>query len=247
MKKYLLPSVFVLIACGYLFLSHGYIYRHIGSAQLRFPEIASAYALPESESSSDARVVYAALGDSLTSGVGATSYTESYPYLLATWLGKKQPVTLHTYSYPGIRTIGLIETYLPQAIASRPDIVTVLIGTNDIHGKISSRAFERNYRVILEKLTSETKAKIYAISIPYIGSNTLLLPPNNYYFDYRTSAFNAIIERLAKEYNVTYIDIATPTQELMRRDSALYAADSFHPSALGYRLWADIIYDTFNQ
>ncbi len=230
---------------AYLFLSHAYIYRSIGRAGLSFPQIESEYFFSAQNASQP--IVYAALGDSLTAGVGVAQYTDSYPYQLAQKLSEMRALKLHTLAYPGARSSDVLLTHVQGARNAKPDIVTLLIGTNDIHGKVPLSEFEANYRAILTILTTETSARIYAISIPYIGSSSLILPPHTLYFEYRTEEFNATIKRLAQEFNVSYIDIATATQADFKKDSLFYAADSFHPSALGYALWSNLIYAGIHQ
>lgn len=220
----------------YIFLTNAYIYHRIHTGNLSFPDSEHTYTL----TGSDPKKTYVALGDSLTAGVGVATYTESFPHRLAQLLSKQYGVELKVLATPGLRSAGIISDHLTTAVAAKPDIVTVLIGTNDIHGRITTREFEANYRTILEQLR-KTDADIYAISIPYIGSRTLIFPPMNFYFDWRTRHFNNIIQRLAAEYKVTYIDIAETTKNELKPDT-LYSSDSFHPNAAGYARWATLIY-----
>lgn len=185
---------------------------------------------------------YVALGDSLTSGMGLKNYEESFPYLLTKdFFSKNINIDLQNFSYPGYRTDDLIKNLLEPAIAAKPQIVTLLIGVNDIHGFYSKDKFKKNYQYILERLTKETEAKIYAISLPFIGDN-VFLPPFNYYSDYQTEEFNKIIRESTDQYSIKYIDIAEPTKALFFHDKSYYVADEFHPSALGHALWEKIIF-----
>jgi lysophospholipase L1-like esterase len=243
MKK--LSIIITIIAVLYLYLSHAYIYYKISRADLKSPYQQSYYLAGDNASMKN--LVYAALGDSLTSGVGADKYEDSYPYLLAQKLIKGDAITLKNFSFPGARTGGLINNLLPPAIAANPDIITLLIGVNDVHGNISDAKFKKNYQYILERLAKETNAKIYAIAIPSIGSNALIPFPYKYYFNWKTVKFNNIIKGLANGYNIKYIDLNTATSELFKKNGGHYAADLFHPSAAGYALWAKIIYDDINQ
>lgn len=229
-------AVGIIAAWCYIFLANAYIYHRIHAGNLSYPDTEHTYTLrgPGPEKT------YVALGDSLTAGIGVASYTESFPHRLAEQLASTQRVRLEVMATPGLRSGGLLSEYVTTAIAAKPDIITVLIGTNDIHGRVSARDFEANYRVILEKLGT-TDAKIYTVSIPYIGSRTLIFPPMNFYFDWKTRQFNGIIERLASEYKVTYIDIAEPTRRELKSDT-MYSNDSFHPNATGYARWANLIY-----
>lgn len=208
---------------------------------LKVPSVQNSYIFNEVDSGEN--LIYAALGDSLTSGMGLNKYENSFPYLLAKDLfldGKK--VSLKNFSYPGYRTDDLIENLLDQAIASNPQIITLLIGVNDIHGFYSQEKFKKNYQFILDRLTKETKAKIYVISLPYIGDD-VFVAPFNYYSSQRTAEFNEIIKELARVHNIKYIDIAEPTKTIFSQDKSYYATDEFHPSAAGHALWEKIIFN----
>lgn len=229
-------AVGIIAAWCYIFLTNAYIYHRIHTGNLSVPDTEHTYVL----NGPGPQKKYVALGDSLTSGVGVHSYTESFPHRVAKLLSKEHGVELQVLAHPGLRSAGVISDYLTTTVAAKPDIVTVLIGTNDIHGRVSAREFKSNYRTILEKLR-ETDADVYAVSIPYIGSRTLVFPPMNFYFDWRTRHFNNIIRSLAEEYKVAYIDIAEATRQELKPDT-FYSSDSFHPNALGYARWATIIY-----
>jgi lysophospholipase L1-like esterase len=232
---------------AYLFLAHAYFFWRLGRAGLPLPVPRTA-AIKAENNMALKPLIYAALGDSLTAGAGLQRYEETYPYLLAEKISAgRGEIALSGFSYPGAKTADLIKDLLGPAIAQNPDIVTLLIGVNDVHGNVSGREFRNNYRQILKRLTGETRAEIYAINIPFIGSDSLLLPPYDYYYKKKTIEFNNIIKTLAQNSGVKYIDLASPTAALFSKDGAHYSADSFHPSAEGYRLWADIIYADINK
>lgn len=246
-KKYLITvvTIFVIII-AYLYLAHTYIYRRIGAAHLQATDDRHAYILGNMDTNSK-KIIYASLGDSLTAGVGTNKYEESYPYLLAQSLADTDKTVVHkNFSYPGARTEDLIRDLLKGTIAEQPDMITVLIGTNDVHGLVSTADFQKNYEYIVRELTTKTKAQVYLISIPHIGSHSLILPPYSNYFDSKINEFNGVIQDLTKTYKLRYIDLTTPTKEILKKDGIHYADDLFHPSAAGYASWAKIIYDGIN-
>jgi len=249
MKIVYLAIIVLLVVVGiYLNRSYAYIYNGIGNAGLRSPDIKHTYMITGVNKSKAAPILYLALGDSLTAGVGAADFQQSYPYLVTEKLAANGlVVTLKDFAISGAKTSELISDQLVNAIASKPNVVTLLIGVNDIHGNVSKATFERNYGEILKQLNQNTSAKIYAISIPYIGSNTLFLPPYRLYFNHQTKEFNQVIKKLAADYQAHYIDIYTPTVNLFMKSGPQYSVDSFHPSAEGYKLWAGIIYDSLSQ
>lgn len=245
-KTYLAITILLLLTVAYFFFAHYYFYYKIKVAGLKPVDTRHTYEI-KSPNASSSKLVYVALGDSLTSGAGTEKVEDSFPYLLAEKFAVNNNIILKNFSYPGAKTSHLIKDLLSPAIADKPDIITLLIGTNDIHGNVSADHFKKNYTHILDRLTKETKAKIYVISIPFIGAKTILLPPYNYYYDHKTAKYNNIIKELADTYKIKYIDLATPTAEICEKDGPHYSVDSFHPSAEGYKLWCEIIYADINK
>ena len=245
MKKKILIICITAFIClgGYLFIAHHLIYKRISASGLKPSDNIGEYIIGSIKDKPS--LIYTALGDSLTSGTGVLNYEESYPYQLAQKIAvDDEGIILRDRSYPGVRTEGLIKNLLAAAINDKPNIITLLIGVNDVHGNVSKTKFTKNYQEILTRLKTETNAKIYAVNIPYLGTDSLLLPPFNSYFRHKTVEFNKIIKKLAEGNNINYIDLYTPTK-YMFENNALCSIDSFHPSAKGYELWAEIIYKNF--
>lgn len=260
-KKAIILAIIIIVALTvYLNRAYAHIYGTLGSAGLKPAEGGEAYIIDMPNNyniepglradgiKATTSLVYVALGDSLTAGVGTDNYQESFPYLLAEkFAGDNQRVTLKNRSIPGETTTGLIDNFLPAAINDQPDVVTLLIGVNDIHDKATVLDFRKNYEEILSRLQQETKAKIYIINLPFIGAESLMLPPYQFLFDARTKEFNEIIKELAVKHSIQYIDLYSPTVALFKHSGNHYSPDLFHPSAIGYNLWAEIIYDSINQ
>lgn len=236
----------------YLFFVNWLIYYRLGQAGLKASDNQHTYILNGQtfgQATNSAGLIYVALGDSLSAGVGVNDYKQSFPYLVAQKmaLASDNKITHLNYSYPGARTSDLIADLLPLAIKDQPDVVTLLIGVNDIHGKVSSAKFKNHYDNILKQLKTQTTAKINVISLPLLGSDALLWPPFNYYYERQTLRFNEIIKDLARANNVNYIDLTGPSAEYAAANNSFYATDNFHPSNLGYDYWAQIIYEHLNK
>jgi lysophospholipase L1-like esterase len=237
-KRYLVPGVVVVTLGIYLVFAYNYFYFKQHRSHLSWPNNQHTYVFNNTAASTK---VYAALGDSLTSGFGAADYHDSYTYQVADWLASTgQGVKLTDYSYPGDRSADTLQV-LDAVIASKPDVVSILIGTNDTHRLIQASDFETNYDQILHRLSSETKAKIYVISIPYLGGPSAALPPFSYYYDAKIRAHNSDIKTLAQKYNVSYIDLYDQTVKEFKKDGPHYSKDAYHPSAAGYKTWADVV------
>jgi lysophospholipase L1-like esterase len=230
----------------YFFTANWFFYHQIQMAGLQISDLKHKYVFNETATTSPG-LVYAAMGDSLTAGVGLADYEQSYPYLVAQEIaGQDTKVTHLNFSYPGYKTDDLIRDMLPETIASQPDVITLLIGVNDVHNNDNRQHFRKNYENLLQQLTTKTKAKINVISIPLIGSKYSLWPGYRVYYYSKSLIFNGIIQELAIKYQVNYIDLTNSTQQYSLKPG-YYVVDGFHPSDLGYQYWSQIIYDHLSK
>jgi len=254
-NKILLIGVFVVfLAVLYLNRSYAYIYQTIGGANLRLPNQENIYHLGVAESSDQnmlekKTLTYVALGDSLSAGAGTDSDEQSFPYLLANKIGRESdsPIDLLNLSVPGYKSSDLLGEYLDQAFAAKPDFVTILVGVNDIHNQISVEDFISNYEKILSRLEKNSNSQINIINIPFIGAKTLILPPYDLYFQKKTEKFNKALAVLAAKHDVKIIDLYSFSYRQLREPGDHYSRDLFHPSAAGYSVWADFIYENLNK
>jgi len=247
MKKSNFIALFlgVIVIIGYFWFGYANIYNRIRAGGLEMVDQQYVYTFNE-ESSTELK--YAALGDSLTAGVGTNNYSESFAYSIGKELSKNNKVVFKDFSLLGARTEDVIDKGLLKGVVEdEPNIVTLLIGVNDVRENIAEKDFRKNYEYIVDELIGKTDAKIYLINIPFIGSSTLYLPPYNWYFKNKTIQFNKTIKEISEKYNLTYIDIATPTEEIFKKDGLYYSADSFHPSNNGYKVLTQVIYDNINR
>lgn len=247
LKKILLTFLgLVTLLAVYFFSANWFFYHQIEISNLQVSDLQHKYVLNGAAGTSS-EIVYTALGDSLAAGVGATGYERSYPYLVAQKIaGSDVKVTHLNFSYPGAKTDDLLRDLLPEAIASQPDVITLLIGINDVHNNYNRQQFRRYYEEILKQLTTKTDAQINVISLPLIGSKYSFWPGYRYYYYAKSLIFNNIIKELADSYQVNYIDLTNSTKQYSL-DPGYYAVDGFHPADLGYQYWSQIIYDNLSR
>lgn len=230
----------ILLGIGYLYFSYARIYNYIGEKNFLPPTAPRTYLLGNKNSKEIIR--YVALGDSLTAGVGSTDDQQTLPFLIGQKLLKgKGEVLIVNLGQPGATSLNVLHDQLPKAIGESPDVVTLLIGINDVHNLVSLKDFQTNYQQIINELTQKTHAKVIAINLPYLGSDVLVYPPYNFLLDFRTRQFNTIISQIAREKSVSYVDLYTKTKDLFRKNPRLYSGDQFHPSDEGYKIWGDLI------
>jgi lysophospholipase L1-like esterase len=68
-------------------------------------------------------------------------------------------------------------------------------------------------------------------------------PPYQQYFISKTTEFNESIKKLAEKNQIEFIDITSDTIETFKKPGDHYSKDHFHPSALGYKLFEQSIYE----
>lgn len=139
----------------------------------------------------------------------------------------------------GNRTDQLFDRLYPDAIALQPDIVSVLIGINDIwhrhspgqHVGTTNEQLILNYRCILTRLKNETNAKIVMLS-PYL----LDAQPHEGMREELKEVLPAIRE-LADEFADVFIPLDREFEEALKNqpEPRYYSADGVHPNENGAR------------
>lgn len=235
--KILLPLLVLILIVLYLNRAYAFIYWTIGNKNLSNPNTKVRYFIPKESQQS---TKYVALGDSLTAGVGVEEVDKTLPYLIAKKIVKNSPVELVNLGIPGARTADVFDFELEKAVKENPDIITLFVGVNDIHGFVLDALFKKNYENIVSKLTKKTKAKIIILNIPHIGTSRVLLPPYDFVYNLRIQRFNNIIKDLATQKNIQYVDIYSFTKNKFESNN-FYSRDEFHPNDKGYKLWSDLV------
>lgn len=231
MKYFLL--LLLILGIFYLNRSYAYFYNYFDEHFLAAPVW--------SPQTKEERAKFIALGDSLLDGVGASSEKASFGYLLHQYLDPNNEMNLINLAVSGAVVDDVLVRQLPRALQQNPKNVVLLIGTNNVHDGTSLGEFESDYREVVDELTSKTSAKITLITIPYLGSDKILLPPWNVYLDLKIRRYNRVIENLATEKNLELIDLYHLTHDKFAKSSDLYSSDQFHPSDKGYELWVELI------
>lgn len=187
------------------------------------------------------RIVVAAVGDSNTFGAGALAAhaTKSYPAQLQRLLGDEYQVLNFGFSGRTLLASGDLpytaEDMFVQSRRARPDIVLIMLGTNDTKPvNWNAEAFEPELAAFVRGYQELPNApRVY-----------LLTPPgafrNPYTIDPRLVAGEVVptVVRVAEETGAGLIDIHVVTAD--RRD---VTPDGVHPNGRGYGLIARAVYD----
>ncbi|MFC7307598.1 SGNH/GDSL hydrolase family protein [Streptomyces monticola] len=183
-------------------------------------------------------VRFAALGDSLTEGVGdpVGDGWRGWAALLAEGLAPGEvPVEFRNFAVSGAQTRDVLERQLPQALEFGPDVVAVLVGVNDtlrctfdIHG-IAAR-LDAVYAACAGQ-----GALLLTACLPDPGAmlglpGTLARPLGR-----RQRAVNTVVHALSERYEVVHLHAAVGE---WIADRAMWSADRLHPGERGHRMLA---------
>lgn len=121
---------------------------------------------------------------------------------------------------------------LDDIIACQPDMVTLLVGTNDVNATFSPE-WEENYRqqqgipetpsigwyqenieAIIERLQTETSAKIAILSLPMLGED--LESESNQ----KIIQYNALLAEIVQQKNITYLPLHQQLSKLLSPESS---------------------------
>ena len=193
-------------------------------------------------------------GDSITdAGRDKRNYHQmgnGYPKFASALIAEAHPDIEFEFINLGIsgnRTDQLFDRLYPDAIALEPDIISILIGVNDVWHRHSSRILttdaqiELNYRTILTKLREMTSAKIMMIA-PYI-----LDREDKQEIKADLAKILPTIRALAEEFADVYIPLDEHFAETLKTqpEPRYYSADGVHPNQNGAefigRLYAEAI------
>ena len=134
----------------------------------------------------------------------------------------------------GNRTEDLVARMQSDFIEIQPDIVSILIGINDVWHHYafsgiytSNEAFEHNYTTVLEEIKQKTNAKIMIIQ-PF-----LMDVPDKQALKAELVEKQAIVKALAERYADVYLPMHEIFQADEAEDKTVYAADGVHPTEDG--------------
>lgn len=192
---------------------------------------------------SAATLRYVALGDSYTIGTSVTE-RERWPNQLVARLPQLELVA--NLGVNGFTSRDLIEVELPKLPALEPDLVTVLIGVNDVVQGVTSSTYRDNVIEILRQLRALVgQDRILIVTIP----DYTVTPQGGSFGDPARQAAairdnNSVMTQLAAGIRVVDIyDISLGAAT----DRSLVAPDGLHPSGAQYALWVERIAPAVEQ
>lgn len=189
-------------------------------------------------------------GDSITDMQWGRNQTDrnhylghSYVYLIAARLGVDMPeaqLDIYNRGISGNKVNDLRKRWQEDAIDMKPDLLSILIGTNDAGQGVRQDAFESDYRYILDASVDANRALRLVLLDPFVVRSGRLT--NEPLWTSRRSAVDqvrCVVAQLAKDYDAVHIkmqDLFDAAAASVSPDHWLW--DGVHPLPQGHELIA---------
>jgi lysophospholipase L1-like esterase len=188
-------------------------------------------------------------GDSITDGGRQRTGSDlnhimgqDYAYILAAQIGSAIPernVRFLNRGVSGERIVDLAARWQADALALKPDILSILVGINDTFGSKGSLTAEE-YETAYDKLLAETIAALPACKI--VLGEPFLLPVGKHQATYADELAElkkkqAAVARLAAKYNLPLIHYQQAFDDAQTKAPAdRWSWDGIHPTYAGHGL-----------
>jgi len=191
-------------------------------------------------------VVYVAFGDSTGVGVGARKggyVARVFERIERVRAGS----SLRNFCVSGAETSDVLRGQLARLDQTRPTLVTLGIGINDVSHGVSPEEFARNYEEIITRLKSKTDAPIVATNIPDISHAPRVPAFLHEQVRQRIQLFNTHIAEIGKRHDLLVVDAYGMSREVIPNHPEFFSPDGFHPSDEGYEYWAKMMWPTVKE
>lgn len=187
-------------------------------------------------------------GDSITDAGRSSDCNDyrgwGYPTMAAGQLGLREPnkYTVLNRGISGNRVVDLFARWRTDCLNLCPDVVSILIGVNDVWHEIVKNGVEaKKYELVYNLLLDETQEKLPSVKLivlePFILRGTATEEHWDYFVE-ETAKRSAAAKRVAEAHGAVFVPLqklfdeacadGTPTSE--------WLVDGVHPTAAGHAL-----------
>ncbi|MDO4757795.1 MAG: SGNH/GDSL hydrolase family protein [Rikenellaceae bacterium] len=189
-------------------------------------------------------------------------YGHSYMLLAASELESRYPERGYQCFNRGISGYTLSDLtarWEKDVEALRPDVLSILVGTNDVarylQGKQSApfdiAGWEEAYRTLLRRARTLNPAMKIILGTPFVAHTGRLATTHDYEQRVQLiAACSEAVRRLAKEFDAEVVDYERLFAQLTTRYEVAgehWIWDGIHPTAAGHRRMADLWLKTFRK
>jgi lysophospholipase L1-like esterase len=167
----------------------------------------------------------------------------SYVYLIAARLGVEMAeaqLDFYNRGISGHKVADLRKRWQKDAIDMKPDLLSILIGTNDVGGGVEADAFESDYRSILDTSREENPELRIVLLDPFVLRSGKLKQEEAWMSRRSaTDKLGSIVAKLASDYDAVHIktqDIFDAAAKAVAPEQWIW--DGVHPLPQGHELIA---------
>lgn len=191
-------------------------------------------------------------------------FGHSYMMLCASQYQSERPLDQMTFWNRGIsgHTLQqLCDRWQEDCLALRPNVVSILVGTNDVHFYLEQKAkakeagqevknfdvkaWEEQYRTLLRQTCDSLPGVRLVLCTPFVAKAGWVGEAANYYErEYLVKQLAESVERLAHDFMATLVPFDLLFAQLRENnpngDNSYWIWDGIHPTPAGHRKMADL-------
>ncbi|HZH91362.1 MAG TPA: SGNH/GDSL hydrolase family protein [Pyrinomonadaceae bacterium] len=203
--------------------------------------------IPAATTTETKPVVYVAFGDSTGVGVGARRGGGYVARVFERIERVRAGSSVRNFCVSGAETSDVLRGQLTRLDSTRPTLITLGIGINDVSHGVAPEEFARNYEEIIKRLKSKTGAPIVATNIPDISHAPRVPVFLHEQVRQRIQLFNARIAEIARRHDLLLVDAYDMSREVIPNHPEFFSPDGFHPSEEGYEYWAKMMWPAVKE
>jgi lysophospholipase L1-like esterase len=183
------------------------------------------------------------LGDSTAAGVGSPTLEQSLAVLVADRVSERirRPVHVVSKGISGARTATVLERQVRLLEAANPDVVLIVVGSNDVTHTTAPWTMRRQTTALIEAARRVGRAPVVIGGIPQFRTVPALLQPLRWVTGRYASILREVQRRATTQAGAVYVDIAALASPRFLGLPESMSSDGYHPSPIGYGFWADAL------
>jgi lysophospholipase L1-like esterase len=186
-----------------------------------------------------------AIGESTVAGIGASTHETALTGQVARALSEhsKRTVNWLVVARSGINARNSLVELVPKLAGRRADVVLIALGVNDSIEFHSARRWAADIARLIDGIRAEVgDAPVLLAGVPPLDYFPALPQPLSFVLGARSSSLGETSVGIAQKMKGV---VHVPFQIEKGGSRTLFCADGFHPSELGYSLWAEQLAEAF--
>ena len=227
----------------------------LGSLGLSLPSFKSfKETAPSKKTARPLRILFQ--GDSITDGGRWQNSNDwnhlvgqSYPYLISAKIGYNYPkrnLQFFNRGISGNTVTGLKARWQKDCLDLKPDILSILVGINDVSAAIQSgsdaaavKSYEENYRRILQQAREANPSLLLVLCDPFVFNLAKIAPVFDSYSS-QVEMREKVVKQLAVEFDAIHITLGQKFKQAEKlAPVAHWSWDGIHPMPAGHELIAE--------